>query len=146
MFLTQKEADFLLQMEKCQTGTGNLHFPALGGKISVPLVSVDGREKFVLDVNRGRINLRKFTYQSRSRQVVILARLDTGGAPHRNPDGTEVGGCHLHLYRERYQDKWAYPVPVEYFANLNDGVKTFDDFMTYCNVVDRPTIERGLTT
>ena len=33
------------------------------------------------------INLTKGTYQNRGRQVVVLARLDFGGAPHRNPDG-----------------------------------------------------------
>jgi len=86
-------------------------YPGLGGGIAAPLISVDGREHFFLDLRRGRVNLRKGTYQTRARKVVILARLDFCGPPHRNPDDEEVGSPHLHLYQEGFGDKWAFPVP-----------------------------------
>jgi hypothetical protein len=144
--LTQTEADALLAMEKRRSDTTEWEYPDLGGRVSVPLVSIDGREWFFLDLRRARIDLAKGTYQNRGRQVAILARLDFGGAPHRNPDGEEVGSPHLHLYREGFGDKWAYPVPLDRFPNLSDPWQTLEDFMRFCNVVEQPNIRRGLFT
>lgn len=144
--LTQAEADALIAMAKHRVDNAEWDYPYLGGGISVPLVSADRREQFVLDLRRGRIDLAKGTYQTRERQVVILVRLDFGGAPHRNPDGQEMESPHLHLYREGYGDKWAVPVPGDRFADLRDPWRTLDDFMRYCNVVEPPVIRRGLFT
>jgi len=144
--LTQSEADALIALEKHRADDRQWDYPDLGGSIAVPLVSADRREEFVLDVSRGRIDLAKGTYQNRGRQVVVLVRLDFGGAPHRNPDGEEIGSPHLHLYREGYGDKWAYPVPVDRFPNLADPWRALSDFMQYCNIVEPPAIHRGLFT
>jgi len=82
-------------------------------------------------------------YQARGRRVVVLARLDFA-APHRNPDGTEVGVPHLHLYREGYGDKWAVEVPADILHNPDDVWQVLHDFMRYCGVVEQPNITRGL--
>jgi len=142
--LIQAEADALLAMEKRRVDDSEWNYPDLGGQITVPLVSSDQRESFLLDVRRGGIDLAKGTYQNRGRQVVILARLDFGGAPHRNPDGEEIGSPHLHLYREGYGDKWAYRVPLEHFSNLGDPWLTLEDVMRFCNIFETPFIRRGL--
>jgi len=144
--LTQAEADALIAMAKHRVDNTEWDYPDLGGGVSVPLISADRREQFVLDLRRGRIDLAKGTYQSRARQVIVLVRLDFGGAPHRNPDGEEIGPPHLHLYREGFGDKWAVPVPSEGFPNLGDPWRTLEDFMQYCNIVDPPVIRRGLFT
>lgn len=142
--LTQAEADALIVLEKHRVDDRPWDYPGLGGSISVPLVSADRREEFILDVSRGRIDLAKGTYQNRGRQVVVLVRLDFGGAPHRNPDGEEIGSPHLHLYREGYAAKWASPVPADRFPNLGDAWRTLDDFLRFCNVVEPPVVQRGL--
>ena len=142
--LTQAEADALLAMEKRRADSAEFDFPGLGGRVTAPLVSLDGREYFSLDLLRGRINLGKGTYQNRGRQVVILARLDFGGPPHRNPDDEEIGSPHLHLYREGFGDKWAFQIPPEQFPNLHDPWLTLEDFMQYCNVVEKPHFHKGL--
>lgn len=144
--LTQAEADALLALEKRRANDAEWNYPSLGGRIAVPLVSNDRREPFFLDLWRSRINLAKGRYQNRARQVAILARLDFGGAPHRNPDGEELGSPHLHLYREGYGDKWAYPVPLDRFSNLEDPWLTLQDFMRFCNIVEPPIIRRELFT
>ena len=144
--ITQSEADALLVLAKHRADDRQWDYPDLGGSISVPLVSPDRLERFVLDLSRGRINLAKGTYQNRGRQVVVLVRLDFGGAPHRNPDGEEIGSPHLHLYREGFADKWAFPVPADRFPNPGDAWRTLGDFMRYCNVVEPPAIRRGLFT
>ena len=144
--LTQAEADALIAMAKHRVDGTEWDYPDLGGGISIPLVSTDKREHFVLDLRRGRIDLAKGTYQSRGRQVVVLVRLDFGGAPHRNPDGTAIVSPHLHLYREGFGDKWAIAVPRSTFVDMSDRWRMLQDFVQYCNIVEVPTIRRGLFT
>jgi hypothetical protein len=140
--LAQSDAEALLKMEKVPALRDAFQFPDLGGRIEVPLISRDEREQFSLDVNRKRIALTT-GYQARGRQVIVLARLDFS-APHRNPDGTEVGVPHLHVYREGYGDKWAVEVPAGMLSQPDDAWQVLHDFMTYCGVVERPNIVRGL--
>jgi hypothetical protein len=141
--LSQAEANQLLAMEKHSATEEAFDYPYHGGSIKVPLQSPDKREQFILDVSRNQLNLSKGTYQNRSRNIIILARLDFGGQPHRNPDDSEVDSPHLHLYREGYGDKWAFLVPVD-FVHIGDPWATLLDFMKYCNVTMPPVINRGL--
>src|SRR3954470_1823837 len=142
LLLTQAEADQLFALEKHRVN--DEHYDYNGGVLSIPLQSADKREQFILDIRRGRIDLQKGTYQSRSRQVTVLARLDFGGAPHRNPDDVEVPCPHLHLYREGFGDKWAAPIPIESFPRISDPWATLGDFMAFCNITQPPIINRGL--
>ncbi len=144
--LGQAEADRLLQMEKRRASDDDVDYPGPGERISAPLVSVDGRERFHLDLHRGGINLRKYKYQNRWERVIVLARLDFGGAPHRNPNDEEVDSPHLHLYREGFGDRWAFPVPSDDFSNLDDPWTTLEEFMRFCNVAEPPLFRRGLFT
>lgn len=144
--LTQAEADALIAMEKHRATNDRHDFPMRGESLTVPLQSPDKREHFLLDLSRGRIDLLKVKMQKRGRQVVVLVRLDLGGPPHRNPDETEVPAPHLHVYREGYGDKWAIAVPTDRFRDTCDVWKTLEDFLRYCNVTQRPHIERGLFT
>jgi hypothetical protein len=142
--LTQTEADTLIAMEKHRIDDNRWKYPDFRGSITIPLMSADKRENFLLDVSRGKIDLTKGTYQNRSRQVIVLVRLDFGGQPHRNPDGQEISSPHLHLFREGYGDKWAVPVPANRFPNMSDLWQTLQDFMRFCNITDPPIIDRGL--
>ena len=142
--LTQSEADFLRLLDKRRVDETVRTYPGMGGGISIPLVSTNGREKFFLDLRRGRVNLAKGSYQNRGRHTVILVRLCFGGSPHVNPDGRPVGSPHIHLYREGYGDKWAYPPSDAAFPNMSDQWKTFQDFLGFCNIVEPPFIQQGL--
>lgn len=143
--LTQSEADALFKLEKFKVEDVEYTLPDLGGRLEVPLISSDKRELFSLDLSRGRIDLSRRKYQNRTRQIIILARLDFN-VPHCNPDGEEIGVPHLHLYKEGYNDKWAYPIPDNVFQNPNDNWQTLHDFMAYCTIVDPPNFNRGLFT
>lgn len=144
--LTQAEADALIAMEKYRVTDERSDFPMGGQSVVLPLRSADRREHFLLDLSRGRIDLLKVKMQSRGRQVVVLVRLDLGGAPHRNPDDQEIASPHLHIYREGYGDKWAVRVPKEHFRNVADIWTALEDFLRFCNVTQPPHIERGLFT
>ena len=142
--LSQQEADILIAMEKIRTNDNAIKYPARGESVSIDLWSKDQREKFILDISCGKIDLLKGTFQNRARRVVILVRLDFGGKPHRNPNGQEIDSPHLHLFREAYEDKWAIPVPSDLFYNTNDIGHLLDDFMKYCNIIEPPKIDMEL--
>ena len=144
--LTQAEADALIAMEKHRVTDDRTDFPVGGESVVLPLQSADKREHFLLDLSRGRINLQKVKMQTRGRQVIVLVRLDLGGAPHRNPDGEEIPVPHLHVYREGYGDRWAIPVPTGQFSAADDVWTTFEDFLRFCNITQPPYIDRGLFT
>ncbi len=140
--LSQTEADALLQMEKYRIDSTSYAFPDLGGNVQIALQSQNQREAFWLDISRRRIALTT-KYQARGRQSLVLARLDFN-SPHRNPDDSEVGVPHLHLYRDGYGDKWAFPVPQNMLQQPSDAWQTLLDFMNYCRIVEPPNITRGL--
>lgn len=121
-----------------------MSFPRSAVQSRFPLVCVNKRENFLLDITRGRINLKKATYQNRVRTVVILARLDIDGPPHENPDGEEIPCPHLHTYREGYGDKWAVPAPGGVFPRTTDLWGSLEDFMAFCRITESPFIERDL--
>ncbi len=156
--LTQSEADALAAMPKRKADEGIYDFPNGGEYLRIPIISEDGRESFLFDVNRGRIRLTKCTFQERYQDVFILLRLDVDGRPHGNPGdapapfaylepyhGQEIQCPHLHIYVEGYNDRWAIPVPVEAFPHSNDLFSTLDDFFRYCNIIEPPIIQRGLS-
>ena len=146
ILLTQAEADALIAMEKHRVTDDRANFPVGGESVVLPLQSADKREKFLLDLSSSSINLKKVKMQTRGRQVVVLVRLDLGGAPHRNPDGEEIPVPHIHTYREGYGDKWAMPVPTDQFRAVADVWTTFEDFLRFCNITQPPYIDRGLFT
>ncbi|MCH8956048.1 hypothetical protein IIA28_12140 [candidate division KSB1 bacterium] len=142
--ILQAEANALIAMKKIKVNDDIHEYPDLGGSLRIPLTSEDRREEFMVDITRGKIEIAKGTLQNRARQVIILLRLDYGGALHRNPDGEEIPCPHLHIYREGYGDKWAVPIPTHDFPNTHDHWQTLQDFMRYCNITDKPKITKGL--
>jgi len=139
--LTQTEADQFIQMVK--------HFVRAPASITIPpgadetyeLASVDDRENFLLDVWRGTLRLTKLKFQNRVRTAIVLVRLDVDGAPHTNPDGQRLSGTHLHLFKEGYDDRWAYPVDSSMFTLLSDAGATFQEFCSFCKIESPPPVQ-----
>jgi hypothetical protein len=130
-------------MHKVEPSQEPKYLPDLGGMLTVPLYSVDGSEEFKLDIRRNKIRLTKSTYQTRAQSIFVLARLDIGGAPHRNPDGQEIACPHIHFYREGYGDKWAVDA-THMVAACNDNFQVLQWFMARCNIVQPPNFQMGL--
>ena len=155
--LTQVEANVLLFLPKKKKTDERYEFPLAGSVLNIPIISMDGRHAFDVDINRGRIRLTKCTYQERHHSVIILARLDVDGPPHTNPlvrsvplpylaahNGATIPCPHLHQYVAGYMDRWAIPAPAATFPSTVDIVRTLDDFFAFCNVTEPPVVVRGL--
>ena len=138
--LTQDVAELLFETPKYRLGDREWQYPHAGERVIIPLQSWRGREPFTLDLYRGQDNPDKETFQNRARGSVILARLDRGGPPHRNPDKVKVPAPHLHRYREGYGDRWAIPAPVDIFADLGNTEQTLQDFMEFVHIANPPHI------
>jgi len=154
MPLTQAEAEQLLTMPKALIDASPIELTlTLTLDQYRDLISVYRREAFILTIERGRRKRTRLKYQTRARKIVILARLDLDGAPHRNPDdapyrpGEWLEGTHLHLYREGFEDRVAFePADVQDrpFQNTQDAVKSLEDFLRFCGVVSWPPIQLGI--
>lgn len=142
-YLSQQEADILHAMPKEYLGDERFNFQCTGGrKLVISLFSENKREEFKLNITPSKIALKQ-TYQNRARVNAILARVDLNGPPHVNPDGEEIPCPHIHIYKEGYNDKWAYMLPGD-FSDCNDIFVILLDFMRFCNIVKPPKFDRGL--
>lgn len=135
--LTQLEADTLITMRKSFIKRGAISIPPSTDQTH-DLIGEDKREKFLLDLWRGALRLSKIKFQTRGHKVIVLIRLDIDGAPHTNSDGEILDGSHLHVYREGYEDKWAFPLSHDDFRNTSNIRQNFEDFCRYCNIETLP--------
>jgi hypothetical protein len=145
MSLTQAEADYLMQLEKKFTSDDPLILGPGPLKCVRTLISGDRREQFLLDVHRGSLSLNKYTFQERARVIIPLVRVDIGETlRHTNPDGEPIQGSHIHIYREGYDVKFAWPLDRALFRAPEDMIMTFEDFARFCNITMIPPIEGRL--
>lgn len=154
MSLSQEEADRLLSVAKVFVDQSTVELTQTQPMDEDrELISVDHREAFILTIERGRRKRVRLKYQTRARKIIVLARLDIEGAPHRNPDdsphrpGEWIGGTHLHLYREGYEDRVAFEldeVGGRPFQLNCDAVIFLQDFLRFCGVQSWPPIQMGI--
>lgn len=142
--LTQIEAKNLIEMPKYpEKKKAKYTLPVSGETLSIPFNSLEHDEKFSIDIERGRISLKKHKEQLRYKTSIVLVRLDINGKPHKNPDGKVISGTHFHEYREGSKMSWAVPVPSR-FTDLGNMTLTISQFMDYCNVKEKPNLNRNI--
>jgi hypothetical protein len=151
MPITQNEANRLLHIAKEFAETDPLEFSTSHAmNFHRALVSVDRRERFMLDVERGRRKRTRLKYQTRGREVIILARLEIDGPDHINPPGAphrpgeRIPCPHIHLYVEGFEDRVAYSLNEVSDLQIKDpsnGLLTFEDFLRFCGLQVWPPIQ-----
>jgi len=162
--LSPQEVLRLINMEKICVGD---HIHSTGERaFTIDITSENGRESFQLDYHRGNIEL-KYTMQTRYKVAYNLLRFDIGSSKrHTNPTEEitldpsdpfygvhekcigrvfETKEPHVHIYREGFADKWAYP-PETMFSDMRNVSSTFNEFMDMCNITKRPYIYNGMET
>lgn len=143
--MTQAEADFLIKVDKRFDDTSPLDLAAI--KWTRELSAVGASERFLLDYNQGWIALTRYSHQMRHGATEILLRY-CSGVRHTNPQNPfYVGtfdGPHVHLYKEGYDDKIAFPSSQIGISNPSDHVSVLAAIMKFCHVVEVPPIQRRL--
>lgn len=140
--LTQVEADTQIAMCKLFVNPKIINFNP-GCNLSYKLIGEDQREQFKLDLWRGSIRMSK-KMQTRVRNCIVLVRLEINRSPHTNPDGEMISGTHIHIYKEGYEDRWAYPLNTDDFKDPSNIWQSFIDFCSYCNISNPPPIQEEL--
>jgi hypothetical protein len=154
MPLTQIEADELLLTTKEFVEGDPLLYPhSQPLKYDRELRSVDRREAFSLTIERGNRNRARLKYQTRGRDVIVLARIEFFGPAHRNPPDSpyrpngRLECPHIHLYREGFDDRIAYAVadvPQLILRDVANGLFCLEDFLRFCNVSHWPEIQLSI--
>lgn len=139
--ITNKDFSRLLNLDKFFDDISIINLPSYGGKITRLLKDSSKKENFILNIDRGKINLSKIKYQTRYTITNdIMLRLDISGPRHQNPDGIFVGHPHIHIYKEGYGDKWAHPLNPDIFKDISNLGNLLSDFLNYFNVKNIPQI------
>ena len=138
--LTNLEARRLLDAVKALVSNKPIVFPSLQSYVTLEAASSQTNDKFQIDILRKTLNVKKCTYQTRYKKFINLLRIDIEGPPHTNPDGTEIPCPHIHIYKEGYDDKWAYSLKSEMNTNSNDLVQVLIDFLEYNNIHNPPKV------
>jgi len=136
MSITQTEFDCLIQMQKRFQKDNVIH---LGSAWSRDIISIESKDIFILHYNLSSIDIRKFSYHKTYRKTIPLLRFDF--KRHTNPDGKIFKGAHVHIYREGFDDKFAFPVSeIGIDENNLTKDKVLESFLQYCNVINSPNI------
>ena len=133
IMLTQQEAEKLIAMKKLFLGNGTITLNESFNQ-TIPLISENKQEHFLLDLRQGRIDLKKLICQNRYDEVIQLVRFESKGV-HENPDGEIIRGAHIHIYKEGYGDKFAFP--VKDFEDVEDVLKALTKFCEFCNIENK---------
>ncbi len=129
-FLTQAEYNTLMQLIKEFKEDDELN---LNDRWNREVLAPETGDMFVLDFYRGRIEFKKFSINKRYKKTVILIRFCSHGF-HTNPDGTQLKGPHLHLYKEGYDDKFAVDIKQIGATESSSMTEIMEKFLEYCKI------------
>jgi len=133
--ITDNELNQLLQVEKFLPQ--KFHLPTENETLSCIL---DTSTKEIFQLNISRKNTLELVRKSKvqgSYYKEPLVRVEVDAPPHTNPDLEIVGRNHIHIYREGYGMRWAYPLESfhhVYFKQPFEFVVLFDDFCQYFHI------------
>jgi len=142
VMLTQQEAEKLIAIKKLFVSNGTIILNESFNQ-TIPLISENKQEHFLLDLKQGRIDLNKLRYQNRYDEVIQLVRFESKGV-HENPDGEIIKGAHIHIYKEGYGDKFA--ISAKEFESPEDVLKTLVKFCEFCNIEGKKFAYQSLKT
>lgn len=155
--ITQDKANHLILMPKRPQSKKKVRLPTLENRnVTVALECAEENEGFHFDLVIRDFRLNHYVLQTRWKSHTILLRLELRSDIHRNPDGEEIGPDHLHVYRYKNHDEWAYPVPCLEFplspinqVRLSDPAdfwQTVLDYLVISNITECPNFVGGLFT
>lgn len=134
--------------------TKPVSFPEQNQAVSLKGKGSLTKAAYIMNINRKRCIFKRITYQNRLEKTsIILARLDIDTKPHRNPDGSLIGGTHLHLYQEGFGDRWAFALddvalirkilptyqPIQVIDE--EFMENFQRFAVFCGFVNFPRLD-----
>lgn len=131
--LTQAEFDHLMRLEKEFEDKTTIFLGPAPLQWSRKIKSITSNDTFSLDFYRGTFKIQKYTYNHRYKQTLVIFRFDSYGT-HTNPDGVQLTGFHVHIYKEGFGDKFAYPASEFGIEETDSMVTILHKVLLYCKV------------
>ena len=88
---------------------------------------------FYLNINETAIELGKYTANNRFFSIPLVRICIDTDSVHENPDGKQIKGSHIHVYKEKYGDKFAKPLK-DYNITETTTVQILTQFLEFCNI------------
>lgn len=116
-----------------------------GYKFKEELSSNNGKNTYNLYLSYGKMNVEKISINTVHKQSnKVLVRLDLGNQRHVNPDGTVITSDHIHIYKDGYDEKFAYTLDSDEFKNLfpnpKDRCSLLKAYLEFIKVISVPQI------
>ena len=136
--LKQQDFERLLKLPKKFSTDDILDISIAPSNWTRKVISIESDDEFLMDFYRGSYDLSRFTINKRYKTNIVLLRFDSGGM-HKNPDEKTIKGAHIHIYKEGYGDKFAYPITDFGITKSNYTIKEiFIMLLKFCNFVEIP--------
>lgn len=141
MSLKQDTFNNLLTLKKAFEDTSTI---SLSSAWTKDILSLESKDKFILDYRRGKIEVRKYSFNKRVRGSVVMVRY-CSLKRHTNPDGVVFEGSHFHMYKEGFDDKVAFSVrdTLGIDPNTSSREEILAAICKFCNIQD-PSIQIGI--
>lgn len=134
--MTEELAEHLIKMLKKVVDNKDVIIPQLGDKTYVniePSKEVDCSDKFLIQIFKSKRDLEKCSFSAMYLPTKEqLLRIDVGGAPHTNPDGTKISGNHMHIFVDGNEVRYA----MEFDTKNKNLVQIAIEFLKKFNVID----------
>ena len=134
MELTQALAEKYRNSPKRLKNVDKLNLSAEFKIMGEELISDEFGDIFKLDLGKNKIELKVLNCNTRANDCFVLARLDVNDREHKNPDGTKVGETHLHIYKEGFNDRFAYDPKEHGFSNFDNVSALILQFADFCKI------------
>ena len=136
--LTQNEAERLIKSRKVikDNRLAKFNYPIRGGILEIEVID-EFKNEYIIGIRQRKIELVKRNHNLRYAQSITLIRIDYD-QEHCNPDGIKVGIPHIHVYKEDFNDKFAYAledygIVIENYADIKE---LLNKFLTFINADD----------
>ena len=104
-------------------------------KWTLDVKSLESKETFLLDFFKRNIVVSRYSINKRYRRSIVLFRYCNDGR-HTNPDGKVFTGRHIHIYREGYDDKFAFPIQEIGIQDDDDLGVVFEKVLRFWNILN----------
>jgi hypothetical protein len=120
-----------------------LTHPSNGDKLKLHLKNSLNQDNFELNISTHSIRIEKTNYHLQENRILPLLRLEVFATPHKNPNGEKISENHLHIYKEGFEDRWAYPVD-HILKHSRDRIIIFQSLLDTINLQSKLTVDKDI--
>jgi len=131
--LTQQEADGLMLVKKLFENKAAIIVNRPYKEERRLISSTNNSDIFYLNINETAIEFGKYTANNRFFSIPLVRICMDKDSVHENPGGELIKGSHIHLYKEKFGDKFATDLSLCNITGTTT-VQVLGQFLAFCNI------------